>query len=507
MRAFAFLAALAVSAQLEAQAIVTSPGPDGVAITVYRNGDRGLEPMNLQWLGGYALVSETRHVRLPAGESELRFEGVTNGIVPQTAIVTNLGEAVLEKNRDARLLSPGALLDASLGERLMLRRTDRATGRVTMQDAVVRATSEGVVLQTADGIEALRCTGLAETPVAREVPAGLSAKPTLSVRVRSPEPVERDVTLSYITNNFDWQADYIAELSPAGDRISLFAWLTLANGDQTGLANAQTQAVAGKLNRERVWVDQGHAWPIAIRCWPQGKTSDIPDEREGYDIVVTGSRISAASAPPPPPPPAPERGGERDEVAMKALEERLGDVRLYRVPEAVTVAGKSQKQVAMITQPSVKVENIVRLRTEIGTSGPEPMERVLLTHNRKLEGLGLPLPAGKLALFGRRDGRRILIGEGKLDDRTVGEKVEIPVGPAMGVFASQQQLWDKSPSMGRLTLTNDQPRPQVAEVEFPLEYRGVSAKLVKRDGWMVWRVTIPANGIAKLTFRYVDDQS
>ena len=129
MRALVFLAALALSAGVHAQAVVTSPAPERVSVTVYRNPDRGLQPLNLQWLGGYALVSETRRVRLPAGESELRFEGVTSGIVPQSAIVTGLGEAVLEKNRDARLLSPGALLDASLGERLHLRRTSRATGR------------------------------------------------------------------------------------------------------------------------------------------------------------------------------------------------------------------------------------------------------------------------------------------------------------------------------------------------------------------------------------------
>src|SRR5215216_5117347 len=159
MRLLALLLGLGLAAQARAQALVTSPGPDRVAVTVYRNGDRGLEPMNLQWLGGYALVSETRRVRLPAGTSELRFEGVTSGIVPQSAIVTGLGEAVLEKNRDARLLSPGALLDASLGERLRLRRTSKATGAVREQDAVVRATADGVVLQTADGIEALRCTG------------------------------------------------------------------------------------------------------------------------------------------------------------------------------------------------------------------------------------------------------------------------------------------------------------------------------------------------------------
>src|SRR3712207_375775 len=152
--------ALAVPAQGQERQIVSSPAPERVAVTVYRNPDRGLEPMDLSWLGGYALVSETRRVRLPAGGSELRFEGVTAGLVPQSAIVTGLGPAVLEKNRDARLLSPGSLLAANLGQRLTLRRTSRATGAVREQEAVVRATADGVVLQTPDGIEALRCTGL-----------------------------------------------------------------------------------------------------------------------------------------------------------------------------------------------------------------------------------------------------------------------------------------------------------------------------------------------------------
>src|SRR5262245_7316962 len=111
MRALPLLAGLALSAQVHAQAIITSPAPQRLAVTVYRDTERGLTPLNLQWLGGYALVSEVRHVQLPAGESELRFEGVTAGIVPQSAIVTGLGPAVLEKNRDARLLSPGTLLD------------------------------------------------------------------------------------------------------------------------------------------------------------------------------------------------------------------------------------------------------------------------------------------------------------------------------------------------------------------------------------------------------------
>ena len=500
MRAFVLIVALALSARAGADPIVTSPAPERVAVTVYRNVDRGLEPMNLGWLGGYALVSETRRVRLPAGQTELRFEGVTSGIVPQSAIVTGLGEAVIEKNRDARLLSPGALLDASLGERVHLRRTSKATGAVREEDAVVRATSDGVVLQTADGVEALRCTGLPETLLAQRVPPDLSAKPTLSVRVRSPRPVERTVTLSYITNNFDWQADYIAELSDAGDRISLFGWLTMANGDETGLADAQTQAVAGKLNRERVWVPAGEAKPITISCWPQGTTSDIPADQlvqlaASEDIVVTGMRAAAPPAPPPPPA-MPERGGGD----VMAEQERLGDVRLYRIPIAVTVAAKSQKQVALLKQPAVRIDSILRLRVG-GGQFEAPLERVLVTRNRTAEGLGLPLPAGKVALFGRRGDRRILLGEGHIDDHTIGEKVEIPIATATGVLARQTPYASDDGGGYLLTLSNDLPHPQTVEIELPLAATSRGTKLIRRDGWMLWRVTVPANGRAELRYR------
>jgi len=499
MRVRSLLIALALPAQLQAQTVVTSVAPERVAVTVYRDSNRGLEPLNLQWLGGYALVSETRRVRLPAGESELRFEGVTSGIVPQSAIITGLGEAVLEKNRDARLLSPGALLDASLGERLTLRRTSRATGKTIIQDAIVRATGEGVVIQTASGVEALRCTGLPETLLAPSVPAGLSAKPTLSVRIRSPEPVESDVTLSYITNNFDWQANYVAELSNDGKQISLFAWLTLANGDQTSLADAQTQAVAGKLNQQRVWVNPGEAKPIRITCWPQGTTSDIPLEAapitviDAQDIVLTGSRIAAA-APPPPPPPAPERGGGD----MMAEQEKLGDVKLYRIPERVTVAAQSQKQVMLLKRAAVAVETVYRLQPS-PSEFESALERVLVTRNDPAKGLGLPLPAGGVALFGRQDGRRVLIGEGRVDDHAIGEKVEIRLDEAPGIRARGTVVGRGKDAEFVVTVTNDAPEARTVEIRLPPDARG--AKLVKYDGSMLWRARVPANAIAELRYR------
>lgn len=497
MRLLTLLLSALLPAAAGAQAVVTSSAPERVAATIYRDPDRGTQPFNLRWLNGYALVSETRVVRLPAGESELRFEGVTGGIVPQSAIVTGLGEAVLEKNRDARLLSPGALLDAYLGERLMLRRTSRATGAVREQTAVVRATANGVVLQTAEGIEAIRCTGFDEALIAPRIPADLSAKPTLSVRVRSPEAVERTVTLSYITNNFDWQADYVAELSPSGDRLSLFAWMTLANGDATGLADAETQAVAGRLNRRRVWVDPGEARPIRITCWPSDTTSDIPEDvrlKSAEEIVVTGAAMRMAAPPPPPPPPPPA-------PAVVAEQERLGDLKLYRIPITVTVAARSQKQVTLMVQPAVKVTSLLRMRVPYGNFEAS-LGRVLITRNRSIDGLGLPLPAGKVTIFGARDGHRILLGEGQLDDHAVGEKVEIPFASPTGVRARQvMRNRDTKQREFELTLTNDLSKAQQVEIELPLDAEAPTSRLITRDGWKVWQVTVPANGWSELRYR------
>jgi hypothetical protein len=492
------LAALLVAGRGGAQAIVTSSAPERVAITIYRDPDRGVRPFNLAWLGGYALVSETRHVRIPAGESELRFEGVTSGLVPQTAIVTGLGAAVLEKNRDARLLSPGGLLDASLGQRLILRRTNKRTGAVREQDAIVRATNDGVVIQTARGIEALHCAGLDETLLAHSVPPGLAATPTLSVRIRTRQLVERDVTLSYISNNFDWQANYIADLSPDGRTMRLFGWVTIANGDDAGLADAATQAVAGKLNRERIYVDPGRATPIARGCWPAaGVVEAIEAEDIGAfpnAIVVTGTRKALAGmdavAPAPPPPPA-----------VIATQERLGDVRLYRIPIAVTVSARSQKQVAMLERPAIKVQSVLRLRPPPG-SFEQGLQRVLRTHNNAASGLGLALPAGKLELFESVGGRRLLTGEGQTDDRTIGEKVEFVVGLSTAVRARQTRFkWGPGEAYA-LTVTNADPKAQAIEIELPENAKGLSGEaLAERDGWMVWKVVVPRNGRRELRYR------
>jgi hypothetical protein len=503
MRPVILALALVAAGPGVAQTIARSPGPERVSVTVYRDLARGESRPNLQWLNGYALISETRRVSIPAGTSELRFEGVAGGILPQSAIVTGL-TGVIEKNRDAYLLSAGTLLDRSLGKRVQLRRTSRASGKVVEQDAIIRSGADGaVVLQTGAGYEALRCTGLAETLVYPEVPAGLSAKPTLSVAVRSAAPIETTVTLSYLASGFDWQADYVATLSADERTLELAAWLTLANGDETGLVNASTQAVAGRVNREAGEAPGTEVRQLQLTCWPSGTTSDLP-----HEVPVPVSTL-AAPPPPPPPPPSPERGGEDIVVtgsrAMTAERERLGDLQVYRVPEPVTVAANSQKQVALLEQPAVKVRRVYRQRLSVRDSGfDQPAETLLLSRNRPAEGLGLPLPAGGVAVFSHLGGRPILLGEGRIDDLAVGDDVEIRVASATGV---RGKVTSDGKNNYTLRVTNDRAVPISYEAELFAPDRGFTSqgRLERRNGRPLWRVTIPANGTAELRYRLSDE--
>lgn len=508
MRRFVLGLMLAALPSLVAgQTIIVSPKPDKVAVTVYRD-PNGQGAMELSWLGGFALVTETRHVVLPAGEVDLRFEGVAGGLIPQSAVVSGLGDGVTEKNRDAKLLSPGTLIDAYLGQRVHLRRTSKATGKVTEQEAIVRASGSGVVVQTEAGIEALRCTGLKETLLAPRVPADLSAKPTLSVRARSAGPVEADVTLTYLTSNFDWRAHYVATLAPDGKTLSLFAWLTLANGDDTGFVDADTMAVAGRLNREEVKRLQPEARSIAIDCWPSRTTSDIdeayppppPPAAEMDSIVVTGSRVSRADLEAPSP-----------VTVISAQQESLGDLKLYRIPIPVTVAAHSQKQVALLEQPNARIVSKYRWDTSFAnrTSGPQSAQRLLKLDNRKQAGLGLPLPAGSFTLYTMRDGQPFLLGEGTMTDRAIGEMVDVVLADTPGVEIDQRQL--EVVSKGRETIliaTNDQPTAAQLEVRFgddvkPLKTKGGAVK--RRDGKWVWDVVIPANSSRTLTLRHTEN--
>ena len=494
-----------LAAQTPTPTVVTSAAPDSVAVSVYRAPGRGAdEAIDRTDHQGFALITETRTVTIPAGRAVVRFEGVAGNIFPETAIVEGLPSRVREKNLDADLLSPRSLYDRALGRRVMVRRINKATGKVTEEQAVIRSSADGAALVSiGGGVEALKCTGLNETIVYPAVPPGLSAKPTLSIETESDRPVTATITLAYLAGGFDWQADYVVQLAPDRRSAELFAWVTLASSDPTSFRGGAA-VIAGRVNREAKGPTPPTARPIELRCFP------VPpplEERNG--------QLYPAVSPPPPPPPAPmammeaRKADAQDIVVTGSLAklETLADLKLYRLNGPVTVASRAQKQVGFLAKPRVAVALIHESRVYQGDVSQTQL--IVRAQNKAIAGLGEPLPAGHTVVFAANGSRPILLGESSTADKAVGEQVEFKMGPQPNIDVTTKAIpvtpRDGRRNRYRLAVSNANRWPIMYEARIDTGGDGYrlenpSARLTTKDGKPFWSVTVPANGIVSLDY-------
>jgi hypothetical protein len=472
--------------------------PSDLSVTVYRAPERGSGSIDLDDLRGFALISEVRTVRLPAGVSRLRFEGVADGIEPASAIVTGLPDGVLEKNREGKLLSPSALIAAAVGKPVTLLRTYEATGKTVRVTGTVKSDAGGgVVFETAEGIEALRCSGLPERFGFAGV-ADLAATPTLSVQVRNSSPLIRTVTLSYLARGFDWAADYVATLSADAKSMDLGAWVTLANGNGVGFPDSRTQVVAGRVNRvsgEVQPLDPGG--PILAECWPRGSTGERPQ----YVQIELQSRLGAGADFA-----AMVKASGVVPMAMMAItatanrnveQEQLGDLKLYRVPDRTTVASRQSKQVRLLDRAAIPVALVYGADLAANRAAPPaPASLLLRTKNDAANHLGLPLPSGRIAVFAVRADARLLLHESAVRDLAVGEEVEISLGKSADVQVTAEA--------GRVDISNARSEdiPFELRLQMPQGSRIVRADhaLGAKNGRPIFRLTIPAR--ATVSVRY-----
>lgn len=526
LTAIAALTGLAAPAWAQVESV--SAAPERTAVVIYRDRPvdtaaliaRSANPWERLDREGLALIVETRTIDLPAGEAVIRFRGVATGIVPQTATLDGLPAQVVERNTDFDLLSPGSLLQRSVGEVVRVVRTNPETGEQTTKAAVVRSGPSGTVLEIDGRLEALDCSGLTERIIFDRVPEGLGDQPVLSVRTRAPEAGRYTVTLAYLATGLQWSADYVARLNPDGRSLSLTGWITLANFGGTGFRDSPVQVVAGTLNRDAgtVPVDPPEV-PTAPRCWPQDTTtvgpmpggptdvvyqaSPVYGSDDLDEIIVTGSRV--------------RRDNTMANSPLVAVQGELGDYKIYTLPQRTDVSARQTKQVRFLEQDSVRFTRIYRERISLGVETEAHAPRLLLRlRNRTRDGLGMPLPGGGVALMETQAGRTLFTGQSHFEDRGIGLPVELEFGAAMDLTVSHtmERTNPNSDRIPRFTVTaeirND--KPEAVEIEIaPAEFAYRGFRIVSSDappvitegGYPAWRLRVPpGGGVRILTYTF-----
>ena len=211
------------------------------------------------------------------------------------------------------------------------------------------------------------------------------------------------------------------------------------------------------------------------------------------DIIVTASKRMEALQEVP--------------IAITATSEALGDLKLYRIPIPVTVAARSQKQVAFLNSGKVKGELVYRASVD---EEPGDLEMLFRFKNRKLDGLGDPLPAGRVVVYQNSLWGRHLVGESTLRDKAVDEEVELIFGEPTNVnIDSDYTRDDKKPwATTEVTIANANPFAVRVELEFSTggyrTFKALPGKLISKPGKKVWAMTIAPGSTYKLSYRSAD---
>ena len=480
--------------------------PTAVAVTVYRD--------NL------ALITETRTVTLPAGSVRVLFDGVMDRMLPTSAVIDGLGDAV-ERNFDYDGLSARSLLWRSVGEPVLVTRGPTRGAPARGEHAIIQSVGDGIVLNFADRSEALGCAGLPERLTFERIPTGLRARALLSTTLQRAVAGEHRITLSYLVTGVEWHADYSLTLASDRQHADLAAWITLQNSGEEGLRDAVVGVVAGDLSRVMDEETRADTYRDVTRaCWPMGTT-----QWRGRPIAP-GRPAPAAPAPPP----AVMAARQIEEVVVTAQRvaakrEALGDYQRYKLPFATDVLAAQSKQVMLLQPRRIALQ---RLYTFIAGTLPDvqpapvPTNATLLlrARNDAEHGLDEPLPAGNVNVFVASGAADILFtasGEARDTPTAVDWRVELGESTAVTVLPtllarSRSKHWFSAATAVRDTLRFEILNATDAEQQIELMQRRIGDSLrndapwVMQDGLPTWKLTLGPHDKRSLNYVVSYDQ-
>lgn len=427
------------------------------------------------------LVSESRRVDLPAGESLLAIEDVSGQMQPETVLLSAPGLRIIEQSLVADLLTPQRLLEASLGQTVQIIRVHPETGEDIVEEARVLSLAGGMVLQFADRIEINPPGRIAFTGL----PAGLRSEPALLARVFPGQAGASDLQIDYLTGGLSWRADYVARLNSASDRLDLSALVTLTNATDSDFEGATLRLVAGEVN--------------------QGARPQPP-----RPVLMAGRAADVANL---------EAAPEMSTAVAAA------DRYVYALQRPVTLRRGETKQIPLMSARNVKVvreyrfEGLVNGHPGLEEIGPVNAALILELENDPDLGLGAPLPAGTVRVYGPAQGASgggedatLFLGADGIDHTPEGEEARLSLGEAFDVTARAkrtvfERLSNRSYESGqRVTVKNakDEPVEVVLAGQMPQGWRMLEESAGHEQdsaNRLLWRLTVPAGGEAELTYR------
>jgi len=432
LRRFAALGAMMVAVCLALFIVRTARSEEkGPALTVYNQ--------------SFAVVRDHVDFQLVNGTNRVTFAGVTTSLEPDSVIVRDPSArnefVVIEQNYRADPVTQQRLLALYEGKEidfLVVRdgREEKVRGRIVRSGYVPPAAVSyaqqyrryypyrygqhgvGQPIIEVDGALRFQLPGL---PLFPSLADDSVLKPTLEWKVESERAARFVAEVSYVTGGFTWKSDYNLVVPEKGDTGELIGWVTVDNMSGKTFRDAKLKLIAGDVSK---LAQYGYG--------PSGGALDAHRERASKAAVT---------------------------------EKSFDEYHMYTLARPTTLRDSEKKQIEFVRGDKVRSERIYvydgatsywghrwwhygsspQTSPSYGVQCNKKTWVLRQFMNTKANGLGVPLPRGRLRFYRRdTDGRMEFVGENRIDHTPKDERVRVYTGNAFDIVGERKRTEYKS---------------------------------------------------------------
>lgn len=427
MKTFVLLAAVGMAA--------TAAG--GPALTIYNQ--------------NFAVVRESVPLDLKAGPNEVRFLDATAHLEPDSVILRDpagkVSLRVLEQNYRNDPISQPLLLSLFEGKTIdfvirevnkpdrtvpgkIIRSGYAAHSQQAMQRYGPRYQQSQMAMAYGDSgtstpvieVDGKVQFGLPGQPVFPSLGDDTILKPTLTWKLEAARAAKLDAELCYVSGGMSWEADYNVIAPETSEVLEIVGWVTMDNQSGKTFEDAHLQLMAGDVSKLQ------------------------RDDLRG-DFRAAVARSSADAMPP------------------SVTEKSFDEYHLYTLPRATTLRDRETKQVEFTRGGGVQSQRVyvydglrvdwnrwrgnasgLRQSEEFGVESDTKVAVLREFKNSKANGLGIPLPKGRVRFY-RQEGQQLqFTGENVIDHTPQDEMVKIYTGNAFDLAGERRRTAFKADS-------------------------------------------------------------
>ncbi len=401
--------------------IYSSAAPGAIPANLYRplpESQGSTAPYSME-VPGFAIVRDERPVTVDGSPPTVEFTDVAARIDPTTVAFTSLTDPatrVLEQSYQFDLVSSQKLLERFIDRDITVEQ-QRGDSVATLTGTLL-STTGGLVLRGADGaIQVVNGYANLKFP---QLPGGLITRPTLVWQLATDKPGTQRARVTYETEGITWWADYnltFAEGENANSgKLDVAAWVSILNQSGASYDDARLKLLAGEVNRAPQPQPMGRMYAMKAAALEMDQTTGFQEkEFFEYHLYTLGRPTTL-----------PDRSTKQIELFPVA--------RAVPCEKLLVYYGLGEQWRGVFPSPM--------LDRNLGNDSNTKVDVYLRFKNSKEQGLGIPLPRGRIRVskLDTADQSLELVGEDTIDHTAKDEKVLVRMGTAFDVVGERRQV-------------------------------------------------------------------